>query len=208
MESDLLYLKDGRLFFRVDKGKKADCFVAKLQSVEETFIELILWDQKGFQKEILRIPLEKPERHAAKVQAFLEGAKPFGYEAIWLKKKGKMAVYVGDWLIEEEGNWVKPQKSRLDEVLDGRYNLALLHFSSMRKEGGKWVAEFEVFDGLHIQKETVRVTLDPKLSVAAPNPPKTNPRLERKSEPKEAMRHYPPAVDPMLDDFDDELEDF
>lgn len=208
VENDLLYFKEGRLFFAAERGQRGDCFLSKLQSVEDTFIELVVWDQKGFQKEPLRIPLEKPERLAPKVQTFLEGAKPFGYEAIWLKKGSRMAVYVGDWLIEENGDWARAQKARLEEAFEGRFNAGLLHFSSMKKEGGKWVAQFEVFDGLHIQKETVRVTLDTKLSVMAPNPPKAGAKTEKKGESKEGMRHFPPAVDPMLDDFDDELEDF
>jgi hypothetical protein len=208
LENDLLYFKEGRLFFAVDKGQRGDCFLSKLHCVEDTFIELVMWDQKGFQKEPLRIPLERPERLAPKVQTLLEGAKPFGYEAIWVKKATRMAMYVGDWLIEENGDWTRAQKAKLEEAIDGRFNAGLLHFSSMKKEGGKWVAQFEVFDGLHIQKETVRVTLDTKLSATAPTPPKAVAKIEKKGESKEGMRHFPPAVDPMLDDFDDELEDF
>ena len=205
---DHLYLKEGRLFFEMPKESRGECFLSKLQNVEDTYVSFTLWDQKGFQKELIQIPIEKPIKYGARVQTFLEGAKPFGYEAIWLKNGAKMALYVGDWLIEENGNWDRPTNSKLEEAFEGRLNVALLHFFSMQKEGGKWVVHFEVFDGLHIQKETIRVTLDLKSSLGAAAPLKASSKTEKKEESKEGVRHFPPAIDPMLDDFDDDLEDF
>lgn len=205
---DLMYLKEGKLLFSSPKESYHDLPVCQVQKVEDSFIEMKVWDTTGFLTETVRLPLEKPEKYGPKIQGFLDGAKRFGFQAIWVKKQQKMALYLGDWLYEEKGFWIRPSKQILKELMEGRYKAPLLYFSEMKKEGGKWVVQFEVFDGLHVQKETVRVTLDTKLAPLATTPSKSSPSSEKKGDAKEALRHYPPAIDPMLDDFGDDFEDF
>jgi hypothetical protein len=205
---DLMYLKEGKLLFGSPKESFHDLPVCQIQKVEDSFIEMKVWDSTGFLTETVRLPLEKPEKYGPKIQGLLEGAKPFGFQAIWVKKPQKMALYVGDWLYEEKGFWTRPPKQILKQLMEGKYKAPLLYFSEMKKEGGKWVVQFEVFDGLHVQKETLRVTLDTKLAPLATTPSKSGPSSEKKGESKEALRHYPPAIDPMLDDFGDDFEDF
>lgn len=208
-QNDLFYIKDGVVKFVTKKETAKDHVLCKLQTVQDFGVQITLWDTQGIQCETVHLPLEKGERLGAKVQTLIQSSKPFGYQTIWLKKPLRIAFCVGEWLMEENGQWVRPQKERLDDALEGRLKANLIFFSSLKKEKGKWLVEWDVFDSLHVQKETIRVTLDSKV----PSTVLSGAKPAAKMEQKEIKKDLPPpmggAVNPMLDDFDDDdLEDF
>lgn len=208
-QNDLFYLKDGVLKFFTKKEAAKDLILCKLQAVLDSGVQITLWDVNGYFSETIHLPLEKGEKLGTRVQSLIQTCKPFGYQTVWLKKPLRMAFTVGQWLMEENGDWVRPTKERLEDAIEGRIKANLIFFSSLNKEQGKWLAELDVFDSLHVQKETIRVTLDSKVLQAAVQGSKPS----AKSEQKEIKKDLPPpiggAVNPMLDDFDDDdLEDF
>ncbi|MFZ4772770.1 MAG: hypothetical protein ACOYK9_02115 [Chlamydiia bacterium] len=204
---DLFFLKNGRVKF-IKNNEALGENLCKLQSVMDHAVQITVWDSEGFSSDTLSIPIEKGEKMGGAVQKLFQGAKPFGYQAIWMKNPLKIALYVGDWLLQEGDKWLRPSKERLEEALEGRIKGALLYFSSMKKEGGKWVAEIEVFDNLHLQKETLRIPLENKGSSAMTTRPvaKEPPQIEKKETKKEKIPNLPGAIDPMFDDFDEEVD--
>lgn len=208
-QNDLFYIKDGVVKFVTKKETAKGHVLCKLQTVQDFGVQITLWDTQGIHSETVHLPLEKGEKLGAKTQALIQSSKPFGYQTIWLKRPLRMAFSVGEWLIEENGQWVRPGKERLEDAIDGRLKANLIFFSSLKKEKGKWLVEWDVFDSLHVQKESIRVTLDSKVPLTVIQGAKPVDKMEQKEIKKDLPPPMGGAVNPMLDDFDDDdLEDF
>ncbi len=180
--------------------------VCRINHVKEHQIEVSLWDKGGFFSETVTLPLLKGEKIGSFVQPLFQGVKLFGHNAIWLKKTMKGAFYVGDWLLEEQGIFKRPDLKQLDDAIAGKLKGALAYFQSLKKEKGKWVAEIVVFDNLHIQKETLRITLESKTVLMNPQSKISEKREVPLAPPNSSPRHstMPKPVEPLFDEFNDE----
>lgn len=163
MQGDYLQWKDG-VWTRVDRDRLLpECPVAMVQAASARGIELMAWNETGFDSMRVELPLEAPSRLTAsgelipshlKLRTASQVSCLFGKKRMWLRP--------GDWVVKTATGWKGLRRQEeLENCLHHRLRGELFIVDGLTKEAGnRWMLKGTLFNEMRTEMHPVSIPVE------------------------------------------------
>lgn len=162
-QGDYLTLQEGEWTVVPFETVKERACVGQVVAASDRFVELVVWDDKGFSPSQFKIDVKKSQLSAfgadllpslVRLRTGTQVSAAFGKRRLILKQ--------GDWLVKRQNGWRHLRSAdEMQLYLDRRLQGELFVFESMEKDAqGKYVLKGTLFDATRTYMQSINVPIN------------------------------------------------